>query len=109
MSNLFLLEVREDNNWVEHSHNVIESLQSCMLAEWEMGTRARDYILTGRPTALQKYQAGVVQLTQSLKNVQDLTIDNPEQQRRISTRLQPLLNERLVVISRAITARTTGG
>ncbi len=38
-----------------------------------------------------------------------MTQDNPSQQRRISSQLRPLINERLAVISRSITARQLAG
>jgi len=109
MSILFLNQTRTDDQWIEHSHDVIEHLQGSFLAEREMGTRAREYILTGEEKYLRLYQQTLVDLARSIDSVERLTTDNPRQQQLIETTLRPLLNERLAFISRAIIARQIAG
>ncbi len=109
MSLLFLNQTKADEQWVEHTHNVIEHLQTCFLAEREIGTRAREYVLTGQKQYLRHYQADLVGLSQAIEALQELTADNPSQQQRIQTQLRPLINARLSVISSAVTARQRTG
>jgi signal transduction histidine kinase len=93
------VQAKVDDLWVEHSHNVIENLQMCFLAERELGTRAREYVLTGEDQYLKFYQIEVINLAKSIRRIEELTADNTLQQQRIRAQLRPLIDERLSFLS----------
>jgi len=65
MAILFLRQTRAENREVEHTHFVIEDLQACLLADREMETNARAFILTGQDEDLELYRDGVDNLQKS--------------------------------------------
>jgi PAS domain S-box-containing protein len=75
--------VVEGARWVDHTRRVMVGLErtSSSLKDAEMGQR--DYLLTGDPGYLRPYETGVAQVKEHLDALRQLTLDNPEQQKRI--------------------------
>jgi diguanylate cyclase (GGDEF)-like protein/PAS domain S-box-containing protein len=70
-------------DWVRHTHEVLEHLQSLLIAMQGVESSTRGFILTGKESYLETYRAEIVNSTQEEVIVRDLTVDNPNQQRRI--------------------------
>src|ERR1700728_3952889 len=73
----------QSEEWVRHTHEVLEHLQSLLIAMQGVETSARGYILTGKESYLDTYRIEIVTSTREEIIVRDLTVDNPNQQRRI--------------------------
>jgi diguanylate cyclase (GGDEF)-like protein/PAS domain S-box-containing protein len=73
----------QSEQWVRHTHEVLEHLQSLLIAMQGVETSARGYILTGKEPYLETYHSEIVNSTQEEMIVRGLTVDNPNQQRRI--------------------------
>ena len=84
----------ESDRWVQHTHEVLENLQELQLAMETVSSSVRGYVLTEAEPFLEPYRAGRLSLEQHVAAIRDLTVDNPEQQRRIPV-LERLAAERL--------------
>jgi len=86
----------EDQNWVAHTHGVLESLDTLQeeLAEGE--TDQRDYIIGGEEAFLRSYQEAIGRVEQEQTSLHDLMGDNPLQQQlwsQLAAQIARHLNE----------------
>jgi PAS domain S-box-containing protein len=70
---------------VRHTHEVIENLQNLRLQMQRVESSSRGFVLTGDENALRDNQDAVSRAEQSETNLRNLTVDNPLQQRNITT------------------------
>jgi signal transduction histidine kinase len=80
-----LSKTREYNDWVDHTHKVVEStdrVQNLILAA-ESGERG--YLLTGDAAYLSLYAPPVGALPHELQDLSELVSDNPRQEARVAT------------------------
>ena len=73
----------ESDGWVRHTHEVLENTQNLNVAVQSVESSYRGFALTGDPSYLDSYRSNISIAQQYLGIVRDLTVDNPEQQRRI--------------------------
>jgi CHASE3 domain sensor protein len=78
-----LVASSESTRWVRHTHEVLENLQEMLFAMEVITSTVRRFVMTGEDTALEAYRVGKLHLAKHEAIVRDLTLDNPEQQRRI--------------------------
>ena len=72
-----------DSEQVAHTHEVLLGLTQILSSMKDAETGQRGYVLTGRESYLQPYSDALGQIEERVLTVEDLTRDNPEQQRRI--------------------------
>ncbi len=103
-------EVRneDDREWVTHTLHVVEKLQAVRIDITQAETGQRGYMLTGQDRYLELYRAGVNQVRQDLKELPDLTKDNPREQQAIE-QLNPLIASRLAELNDGIWVRKESG
>jgi len=89
---------QEDREWVTHTHLVVEKLQSVLIDITQAEAGQRGFILTGQQKYLEPYRAGLSQVHQDIKEVRDLTSDNPAQQDAVR-RLESLIAERITALA----------
>jgi len=70
---------------VRHSHEVIENLQNLRLQMQRVESSSRGFVLTGDESALRDNEDAVSRAEQIETNLRNLTVDNPLQQRNITT------------------------
>jgi signal transduction histidine kinase len=96
----------KDNREVQHTYNVIRSLETVLSSIKDVETGSRGYVLTGDTTYLAPYHAALRQLPGQMKQLQSLTNDNPVQiQRRLV--LQQIVRDKLVVTKLRLGVRPT--
>jgi len=88
-----MIQNDEDLRWVTHTHIVKEKLDAVLNNLLDIETGMRGFILTGEGSYLEPYNKAFVQLPQTVKEVRELTADNPVQQSALD-RLEPLITER---------------
>ncbi|MGI8655030.1 MAG: PAS domain S-box protein [Pyrinomonadaceae bacterium] len=93
---------------VTHTQDVLVALTDTQSAMVDAETGQRGYILTGKEIFLEPYTAAISEIDADLERLQRLTIDNPNQQRRLAL-LKPLVSDKLKHIDKAITARRESG
>ncbi|MER3446491.1 MAG: hypothetical protein C4291_06400 [Candidatus Dadabacteria bacterium] len=98
----------ETSDWVEHTHKVLEKLESVRSLMMSAETGARGYIITGEERYLEPYYNSIALLDQEIKNLRILTADNPKQQQRLNT-LHLLVTKKLGILNEMINLRRVRG
>lgn len=98
---LRLQGLRQDQQWVEHTYQVLEAIGKTQTALAEATLGRRGFILAQDNTYLSTYEIGVQQTQIALATLEQLTIDNPNQHQRVQ-QLKPLVNRRLQELQRSI-------
>jgi methyl-accepting chemotaxis protein len=88
----------------QHTHRVLQNLAGVVQALTNAETGQRGFIITGEEPYLEPYQVGLSAIDQDLKEVRNLTRDNPNQQRRLDA-LEPRITERLARLKAGIEIR----
>ena len=99
---------RESDRWVRHSHEVIENLQGLLLAMEGIESSDRGFVLTGQESDLEPYRASLLRVEQYAAAVRKLTLDNPQQQRRLPD-LERVAAEEIQFAEMVISLRRTKG
>jgi signal transduction histidine kinase len=99
-----VLQNENDRQWVTHTHLVIEKLDAVLsnLIDAETGQRA--FLLTGDRLFLDPYVAALPFVQKNVQDLQELTADNPIQQRSLQ-RLKPLVSAKLAYLRDSIDNR----
>jgi PAS domain S-box-containing protein len=103
-----IVVLSESDRLVQHTHEVLENLQDLQFAMESVSSSVRGYVLTGAESYLEPYRAGRLSLEQHAAAIRDLTVDNPEQQRKIPV-LERLAAERFERADEAIKLRRDRG
>jgi diguanylate cyclase (GGDEF)-like protein/PAS domain S-box-containing protein len=98
----------ESDRWVRHTHEVLENLQSSLSAMQDVESSYRGFVLTGNEQFLKPYRDGILRLQQEATIIENLTLDNPERQRQIST-LHGLADQKIQYAETVIGLRRTKG
>jgi signal transduction histidine kinase len=72
-----------DRAWIAHTFEVISTAEAVKSWAQNAERSQRGYLLTGAQRYLDAYQADVARSHERLERLRQLTIDNPEQQRRM--------------------------
>src|ERR1700755_451417 len=75
--------LREDNQKIVHSHQVITTLDGLLSTVKDAETGQRGFLLTNDEHYLETYSAALLSVTAQLDKLSQLTQDNPKQQDRI--------------------------
>jgi PAS domain S-box-containing protein len=86
-----------NNEWVVHTHEVLEQLQTVSLELISIQSGFRGYLVTGNKNFMPRYNEGAETLEIALKRVRELTRDNTDQQQRLNM-LQPSVTEVLGIM-----------
>ena len=82
--------LRQDSAGVDHTHQVIATLEAIIESVRDAESGQRGYLITGDPTYVDPYRGAADTTKDFVDRVQALTADNPQQQARI-----PQLRERI--------------
>jgi len=93
----------EDADWVSHTREVLEEIESLRRFLARAEASQRGWLLTREASFLDQRTTAVRELRSSLVHVKDLTADNPGQQERIRE-LAPLVDRRLDFLERALSS-----
>jgi two-component sensor histidine kinase len=93
--------------WVAHTHRVRSGIADVLQSLTDAESAQRGYVLTGDRHFATEVAAAQARARATLRIVDGLTVDNPEQQARISA-LRIQMNKRLAVMDRTIAARGRG-
>src|SRR6266571_2672469 len=91
-----------DQQWVEHTHQVLEKLDSTLASLLELNAEERSFALTHDSTDLQSSRHLKGAIDSNLKLIKTLTADNPRQQVAYA-RLVDLVGARVALIEQAET------
>src|SRR6266852_2156641 len=92
---------------VTHTHQVLEHIAEVLSLLKEAETGQRGYVITGDETFLEPYQTAVGSVHNVVKDLRQLTADNPNQQKRIDE-AEPLIAGKLAELKQTIDLRRKG-
>jgi signal transduction histidine kinase len=81
-----------DRAWIDHTFDVIATSENMKAAAQNAERAQRGFLLTGTQAYLDRYRTEAGRSQELLESLRKLTVDNPEQQRRIPT-LETALDE----------------
>ena len=93
--------------WIVHTHEVIESLDHIIKNLDDAETGQRGYLLTEEERYLEPYKLATVKINEDIDELQELTGDNPVQQKNIDE-LKPMVAEKLAELEETINLRRAG-
>jgi CHASE3 domain sensor protein len=92
---------------VTHTHEVLEHIANVLSLVQDAETGQRGYIITGDEAFLDPYQTGIASVPSVIKELRQLTADNPNQQKRIDE-AEPLIAAKLAELKQTIDLRRKG-
>ena len=98
----------ESYQWVQHTREVLETLSDLELSIATVESSARGFVLTGKESYLEPYRTSLIREQQDEVNLQNLTIDNPAQQRLLPA-LAKLAADKIQRDAAVITLRRAQG
>ena len=101
-------DIAVSQDLVAHSFDVILAAQSLRSALQDAERGQRGYLLTGRLTYLQPYDAALLGVSSLLRQLKELTADEPDQRRQIAE-LVPAIDAKLDELRRTIAAYRANG
>ncbi|MEH2242258.1 GAF domain-containing protein [Nostoc sp.] len=93
---------------VKNTYKKINSLEELQSQIKDAETGQRSYILTGKQIYLKPYQAALANVDQEIANLKNLTADQPNQQKQITT-LESLITAKLTELKQTIDLRQNKG
>ncbi len=93
--------------WVAHTYQVQLAVSNIEFILSEAGRARLSYVASGDESYLQAFNSASDQTAANLRNIRQLTSDNPRQQ-ELCSRLENLANRRLGILRAAIELRKTG-
>ena len=103
-----LVRSSTDRQWVTHTHQVIETLDAVQGNITDAETGQRGYLLTGEQPYLDPYKNALDHVHQNLRELRDLTSDNPVEQRALDL-LNPVISQKLQELQDRIDERSRAG
>ena len=103
-----ILTSRESNQWVQHTREVIESLDDLDISLETVESSTRGFVLTGKESYLGPYRTSLIKEQQDEVNLRSLTTDNPAQQLLLPA-LSKLAADKFERDAAVITLRRTQG
>ncbi|WP_298912006.1 response regulator [uncultured Nostoc sp.] len=110
LTTIGLISYQSTNDLIEtsvnenHTYQVLSQLEDLNLQLTNAETGQRGYVITGKQSYLEPYNTAINVLDQKVNELQRLTEDNPNQQRRLDI-LQPLIVKKLAELKETIDLR----
>jgi PAS domain S-box-containing protein len=101
-------QAAKDADWVAHTHEVSATLELTLRHLDDVETGGRGFALTGHEPFLEPYETGKYAVGQDLQALRLLTIDNPDQKRRLDVLVQQA-NARIEASSDLVAFRRNSG
>jgi PAS domain S-box-containing protein len=98
----------EAGHWVVHTDAVLAGIQTVLADVKDAESWLRGYAATGDDLFLAPCRSAIIETPRDLRQLRQLTLDNPRQQRRLDT-LEPLVARRFNHMERVIELRRDGG
>jgi methyl-accepting chemotaxis protein len=92
---------------VTHTHQVLEHVAEVLSVVKDAETGQRGYVITGDEAFLEPYQTGTTDLPAIVKELRELTSDNPNQQKRIDE-AETLIAAKLAELKQTVELRRKG-
>ncbi len=108
VSYLSVVRLKQNAAWVEHTHQVLGSLELLLAAATDSETAERGYVITGDEEYLEPYRQAAAVIDSQMRHLRELTADNRAQQQRLDS-VMALVTERLAILRGVIDLRRDQG
>ena len=108
VSYLSVVRLSENAARVEHTHEVLSSLELLLAAATDCETAERGYVITGDESYLEPYREAAAVIDSRTRRLRELTADNRAQQQRLES-VAALVTDRLAVLRAVIELRKDQG
>ncbi|MEI7932484.1 MAG: CHASE3 domain-containing protein, partial [Alphaproteobacteria bacterium] len=98
---------RQSRNWIFHSHQVIEAVQTMFSKVQDVESGTRGYLVSGDPLPLDDYEDGLAAFPLAGERLQSLTHDRPAQDARVR-RLREILARRVMLSKQRVDLAQAG-
>jgi len=98
----------ENDEWVDHTYRVRRDLADLLSTLKDAETGQRGFVITGKESYLEPYNSAREHLKSLFDEVQNLTSDNPNQQRRLAT-LAPVIASKMAELQQTVDLRRDQG
>ncbi len=105
---LNLQTLRDDNQKIIHSHDVIVALGNLLSDAQDAETGQRGFLLTGNDKYLEPYNTALAAISSEINNITRLTSDNPTQQTKVPA-LRFHIDAKLAELKETIDLRRSQG
>lgn len=85
-------KVKNSNEWVKHTHQVLQYSNELLLDIYDLQTSVRGFLISGDREYIINYDSQDKEIMNDYNTLKDLTLDNPEQHALV-IKLEPLLIE----------------
>ncbi len=92
---------------VDHSHQVLQTIEAVLLQMTNLETGQRGYLLVADDNYLQPYNNSLHRIDQVVRELRRLTSDNSHQQQRLD-QMEPLIQEKIGELKETIELRKSG-
>ncbi len=93
---------------VTHTHDVLESVAHVLSSMKDAETGQRGFVITGIDSFLEPYRTALDAVPREIKNLRQLTADNPNQQKRLD-QMEPIIAEKFSELKQTIDLRREKG
>jgi PAS domain S-box-containing protein len=97
----------ESEKWLAHTYTVLSGIDALEFRLQDSQTSADDYVITGRPENLESFNDYISQANAKIQLVQDLTADNPNQQ-KLTAEARSRIAELETFLKSAVESRSQG-
>src|SRR5438105_389107 len=108
VSYLSVVRLNENAARVEHTHEVLSSLELLLAAATDSETAERGYVITGDESYLEPYREAGAVIDGQTRRLRELTADNRAEQQRLDS-VAALVTERLAILRAGIELRKDQG
>lgn len=102
-----LNKLTSTSEWVAHTHEALEHIAGVFSLLKDAETGQRGFVITGDETFLEPYQTSSGEILNVVKELRELTADNPNQQKRLDA-AEPLIAAKLAELKQTIDLRRAG-
>jgi methyl-accepting chemotaxis protein len=95
------------SHMVRHTYDVLEHIGAVVSLLKDAETGQRGYVITGDESYLEPYQAALIGIPAAVKELRELTADNPRQQKRLDA-VEPLIAAKLAELKQTVELRRKG-
>ncbi|HZX15211.1 MAG TPA: CHASE3 domain-containing protein, partial [Thermodesulfobacteriota bacterium] len=107
-SYLSITEFIKTNDMQQNIDDVSKNLERVFSQLKDVESSQRGYVITGQESYMEPYKVAIVSIDQGIKNLRELTADNPNQRRRLNT-LESMISEKLDFAKERIELRRNEG
>jgi PAS domain S-box-containing protein len=96
-----------NEQWVTHTHQVLENLTTVLSTLKDAETGERGYVISGDTAFLEPYHSAIQQIDPHIQNLKNLMADNPRQLERLPV-LERLIATRIDALKQGIALQDAG-